>query len=241
MIDERDTLLKAWVEGVVGKVQVTHDMVGVDADGTGVSLYLLTVSPDATVMPVPRIPRERPPVRILLRYLVTTWAKTPPEAHRLLGQLLLQAMDHPEFVIESETLPLEGWEAFGIPPRPSFLLRTPLQVERRVDLAKPVLYPLVVEHVPFERFHGQVLGPDQTPLSGVVVEFSHGDPSVPPVEARTDVDGKFRVVKLPNAQSRARDPLKIRVRHRGRPTQIQTEGAAAEGAPLIIRVVNLEE
>ncbi|MGE3163638.1 MAG: Pvc16 family protein [Planctomycetota bacterium] len=241
MIDERDVYLKTWVEGVLGKVTVSFDMVGATATGAGVSLYLLRVTPDATVMPVPRAPRARPPVRIALHYLITTWAESPLEAHRLLGELLARALEQPDFVVEAEGYPESAWLAFGIPPRPGFLLRATLQIERKVDPAKPVLYPLVIEHKPLERLYGQVLGPNETPLTGVVVEFSSGDSEGPPLEARTDADGRFHVVTLPGARGRGRGAMKIRVRHRGRPTRIQTEGEAGEGVPLIIRVMSLEE
>ncbi|MCU0518329.1 MAG: DUF4255 domain-containing protein, partial [Oscillatoria sp. Prado101] len=73
---------------------------------------------------------QRTPLQAAARYLVTTWAGTPEDAHRLLGDLLFAAMDSAAFQAELNPLPAAAWTAFGLPPQPSFVLRVPLQIAR---------------------------------------------------------------------------------------------------------------
>jgi hypothetical protein len=63
------------------------------------------------------VPNHRPPLGISLRYLVTTWCENVKEAHRLLGDLMLAALEETKFEVEAIPAPVELWRAFGIAPR----------------------------------------------------------------------------------------------------------------------------
>ena len=87
MFDQVDRRLEEWVRRVLGPISVTFDPPSPVRDGTGVSCYLLAVVGDP-----PLRGNRRPPLQAALEYLVTTWAETPQEAHRLLGVLAFAAL-----------------------------------------------------------------------------------------------------------------------------------------------------
>src|SRR5579871_3191239 len=133
MIDGVDRQLKNWVSGVLESVEIRLEAPQATRQGRGISLYLMQLAS----MPPPSTTR-RPPLQVALRYLVTSWSEDPEEAHRLLGDLVFAAMARPEFQVELEVAPLDTWRAFGIAPRPSFVLRLPLQQARPEPEAKLV-------------------------------------------------------------------------------------------------------
>lgn len=229
MIEQMDAKVRAWIEATLDSTSVSFDRPVEEAEGAGVSAYLLTVSPSSE----PARLRDRPPLKIILRYLITTWAEDPHEAHRLLGELLVQALDHSEFETEPEPVADSLWAALGAVPQPSFVLEVPLLSERPAEAAAGiVLEPLVIEHRPVERVFGRVLGPGEAPVPDAVVQV---EPKGVPV--RTDADGRFRAM-TGTGKLQAK---KIRVRHKGRPASIRTEMGPNAGSPLTIRIQSLEE
>src|SRR2546421_5963544 len=139
MIDQVDRRLADWIAGTLDKkVEVSLAPPSEQATGQGVGLYLLELISN----PLPRGMR-RPPLQLMLRYLVTTRADKPEEAHRMLGELVVAAMENPEFEVEQESLPVAVWSAFGIVPRPAFVLRVPFRHERPERLAPRVRQPVV--------------------------------------------------------------------------------------------------
>src|SRR6266850_5283921 len=111
--------------------------------GRGVGLYLLEL-----VQSPPPSSNKRPPLQLALRYLITAWSGTPEDAHQMLVALMFAAMENKEFQVELEPLPVTVWTAFGVPPRPSFILRVPLRQERPQPQTKLVREPLRVESSP---------------------------------------------------------------------------------------------
>jgi hypothetical protein len=148
---------------------------------------------------------QRAPLQFWLRYLVTAWAEKPSQAHAILGELLLAAMDIPEYEVELDNIPPMIWVGFGIPPRPAFILRVPVRKERAQHPAQLVRELLHVEWAKTLRLKGVVFGPEDRPLSGVRIALmpEAGDHSLELEYARlcsstvTDERGLFTFARVP--------------------------------------------
>src|SRR3954452_165206 len=79
LIDQTDHQLSDWIGTVLPDTAINLGPPGSVTDGKGISLYLMELAASP-----PLRGSERPPLQIELRYLVTTWAEAPEEAHRLL-------------------------------------------------------------------------------------------------------------------------------------------------------------
>ena len=84
-------------------------------------------------------------LQFLNRYLVTVWGGSPEAERRLLGRLLVAAMDTREDELDLSAPSLELWRSFGVPPRPSFYLNVPVRLRRTRPAAPQVLHPAVVQ------------------------------------------------------------------------------------------------
>ena len=147
MIDEVDRSLREWITTVLGETPVSllppspQDRQNT-APVEGVGLYLL----DLQEGPAAR-ERRNQPLQLKVRYLITVSAAEPEEAHRRLGELAFAALASPEFEVELG-VPTALWPAFGVPPRPAFLLRVAVRRERPERPVPLVTEPLVVEAAP---------------------------------------------------------------------------------------------
>jgi hypothetical protein len=220
VIQLTDQSMKAWVQRVLGAVEVRLVAPGGAHQGAGVGLYLM----DLVDCP-PARQNGRPPLQFGLRYLVTTWADDPEEEHRLLGELAFAALDDADLDVELSPLPAATWAAFGLPPRPSFLLRVPIRRARPESPPKLVRAPIVVKSAPLVPLFGEVIGPNDAPLYGVTVEY----PALGLVE-RTDAKGRFHFVSVPEDGL----PKQLRVRLDGSELEVRVDQATAEAAPVVI-------
>ncbi len=186
MIDQVDRHLKEWVQQTLDVSVSLVPPADVPSD-RGVNLYLLELADKP-----PLRGTKRPPLQVSLRYLVTTWSDDVEEAHRWLGELLFGAMENSEFEVELDAIPATTWAAFGVTPRPSFILRVPLRLERPEPDTKLVRFPLVLQKVSLSGFRGVVLTPDDVPLSRALVEI----PGLQ-LTTRTDVHGRFSFPNVP--------------------------------------------
>ena len=223
-MDEIDQLLKDWIVSVCGEVQVSFAAPRREEEGEGVGLYLMEL-----LNAPPGMGSGRPPLRITLRYLVTTWAEQPGNAHRRLGQLMFAAMENKECEVALEPPSAAVWQAFGAPPRPAFVMRVPLarqRVERRAPLVRK---RLTIHPSPMRPLHGEVLGPGDVGIMGAEVSL----PALS-IAARTDYKGRFRFRAVPT-----QPPVtQLRVTARGRevPVAVNPEGVFTSESPLIIHV-----
>jgi hypothetical protein len=162
-----------------------------------------------------------------LRYLITTQAPKPEDAHQMLAALVIAAHDHPEFEVEQEPLPLSLWSVLGIPPRPAFVLRVPFRHERPEKLAPRVRKPIVIKQIALHSFGGQILGPEDIPLMNAQVEL-------PALElfTTTDFKGRFFFSAVPAAPG----ARLLRVRAKGQEFSINTEQAGSDQDPLVIHL-----
>ena len=226
MIDAADARLKEWVKAVAGTIDITLGPPRDVKAGRAVNLYLLEV----LQKPQPRGLR-RPPLEVTLRYLVTSWADSPEEAHGILGTLVFAAMEEEDFEVESERVSGDTWVALGLPPRPSFVLRVPVRKERPVTPVKLVRRPAIVSAVGTSTLYGVIVSPEDTPIVEALVEI----PSLQ-LLATTDREGRFAFTTVPS------EPRKkvLRVRARGRQFSVATEQPTSPTDPLVIRFNPME-
>lgn len=209
VIAETDERLRAWARDVARGVDISLRRPTDEATGTVVSLYLLDLMnvPPARTGP-------RPPTQIVLRYLVTAWAEEPESAHQILEELLFSAMETSDIEIESQAVDPQLWVAFGVAPRPAFVLRVPVRRVRAREEAPIVREFITVDVQPIIPLRGTVLGPRNLPLPDVRVEL----PSLE-LATRTDRRGFFQFPGVP-----ARDgPRTLRLEGKGRAMVVTAE------------------
>lgn len=226
MIDQIDQRLQAWVMQTLPGATVTLDPPGSERSGQGASLYLFELIDDP-----PLRGQQRTPLQAAARFLVTTWAGQPEDAHRLLSNLLFAAMEMTDFQVELSPLPATAWTTFGLPPQPSFVLRVPLQLARPQPPVPRVRHPLDVQPVPLATLQGQVLGPDDIPLADARVMVEGLD-----AVARTDASGNFHLDTLPAGPANRR----LRVRAKGQELTIDTRIPPPDDRPVIIRFTSFD-
>jgi len=219
MIDQVDRRLRDWVKSVAEGVEVRLEAPSAAETGQGIALYLMEVAS----LPPPST-HQLPPWQIGLRYLVTTWSQEAEEAHRLLGELVFAALRNPEFQVELAPVPVEVWRAFGIAPRPSFVLQVPLQQERAQPKVKLVRATPVVQTLPMAGLRGVVRGPGDIPLAGAEVQI----PALH-LTTHTDSQGRFYFAAVPGEGR----PTALRVKAKGREVNVTT---ADTGKPVLVRI-----
>jgi len=227
MIEKVDQRLSEWISSVL-----TEDVAVslLPPTGTGdkntVGLYLKDILPSA-----PTRGSRRPPLQVLLRYLVTCRAENQAEAHNMLGQLLFAAMEHPEYEVELEPVPAEVWTAFGTIPLPSFMLCLPLRLERPEEPVRLIRSPIEVNQSPLASMGGTILGPQQTPMTNARVELSTHN-----LVTRTDIKGRFIFPAVPIEPA----VKKLRMIARGRELFKEVDFTKIKQQPLIIHFDVLE-
>jgi len=228
MIDEIDTGLAGWVKEALGKekAEISFGAPEESPKETTVTLSLVGVLPT----PTPRTP-SKPPLKLVLRYLVSVQAPDTEDAHRILGTLAFSAMERPEFELELGAPEAALWPAFGVPLRPSFAIRVPLLKARPEPRARRVRYPIVIKTTPVRPIAGVVLGPGESPVMGAKV----GIPGGRPVE--TDHLGHFVIPGV------LRDfaPAALEVRAKGALETVPLGPQSAPGDSLVIHLNSLED
>ncbi|MEJ2164285.1 MAG: Pvc16 family protein [Desulfobacterales bacterium] len=227
MIDEIDQRLSEWIGSVLGEdIEVSLLPPADMGDKKFVGLYLKDILPSA-----PARGTRRPPLQVLLRYLVTARAKSPQEAHRILGQLLFAAMEHAEYEVELEPIPAQVWQAFGTMPMPAFMLRLPLRLERPEKPVRLIRSPIEVQQSPLASLEGTIVGPEEIPLANARVELSTHN-----LVARTDRKGRFLFPTVPTEPALK----KVRIIARGRELFKEVDYKKVQQKPLIIHFDVLE-
>jgi hypothetical protein len=210
MVNDIDQTLKEWVSTVVPGVAVTLDIpTDTKTADKGISVYLLDI-----LQTPPPSTLKRAPLQLTLRYLITAWSDSMEDAHKMLGQIAMAALDQSGFMVESESVPIELWRAFGIAPRPSVIVRLPLRQERPEPQSKPVLSPMQVKVSSVNSFFGVLIGrPGDLPLADAAVEVP-----LLGLLTRSDRKGRFSFHSVPSEL-----PLAIRIRAKGKEFQFQVE------------------
>ncbi len=173
---------------------------------------------------------KRAPLQMSLRFLICAWAAKPDQANDVLLRLAFAAMEQEGWELEFDALPMQAWSAFGISPRPSFVLRVPLRVERPEERAK-LVRSIKLQGLPITTLQGSVLGPDDVPIAGATVE-------APALQrwATTDGHGRFVLTGLPQAAQN-----RLVVNAKGKRIEVSPEGGLDPSQPLMIRLTSLED
>lgn len=183
-----DEKLMQWVAQTLPGTSISLEPPAKQGDESAVGLYLMEVAQT----PTPST-GTRPPLRLMLKYLVTVRDQSPEKAHGKLVQLMLAAMETTEYEVDAEPLPLTVWGAFGVVPRPCFLLRVPVSFEREQKKARPVSKPLQVRWSDAAPLYGIVEGPGDAVLSNCRIEI----PALN-IATTTDYAGKFFFSSVPD-------------------------------------------
>lgn len=223
MIDEIDAALTTWASSALpGKVTVSLAAPGPPPAGkpeSWVGLYLQAVTSSDK--------KRSDPLRewqLVARYLVTAWASKPEDEHKMFGGLLAAALNDGSKDVDLSPLPAETWSAFGIPPRPSFALLCPFQVERPVEKAPLVTKPTVIRLESGVSLSGRVLGPGSHPIGGAEVRLV----GLAGQFVTTDHRGRFRFPLSPRGASQ------LEVSAKG--TKKVFTVAAGQGEPVTLRL-----
>jgi hypothetical protein len=213
VIDQVDDNLSNWVETILGGLKPSLSA-PTEANGTlAVNLYLLELVDDPL-----RRNTSRPPLQPALRYLVTSSAEEPKDAHRLLGTLLMAALNNPSYEVELEPVPHNTWSAFKIAPRPSFILRVPLEREWPISTVPLVTEGAATQGAPMLDMHGVLLGPNDVPIANGRIEI----PNLYRY-TYTDSKGRFQLNGVP-ASPRVKT-LRIMARNRELTVHVAETGA----------------
>jgi len=190
-MEQTDQQLKAWCLGVLADVEVTFDAPAANAArerGSRVSLYLMALAPlPSTCGMAPA------PYQLNLQYLVTVSDADIVRSHQLLAALAFDAMGNPDFELDLSALPAATWAAFGVAPRPGFVIRRALRHARAATRTPVVERQPLIKAARLARIAGVVLGPGDTPLTGARVEL----PSMGRVTG-TDERGNFSFDGVPD-------------------------------------------
>lgn len=221
-IDDIDEWLEDWITERLDVSTVSFDPPGEESSARGVSVFLRQLV-DA---PPPRT-TEPTPLQVILQYLVTTWAETPQGAHRILGDLVFEAMQTEEFDLELAGPVDTFWTSLDIPPRPSFFIRMPFRRERPRPDARMVEQPLVLETTQVRPMAGRIVGPEDVPIAGASVEFPAFN-----TRTKTDRKGRFRFEAVPTQS----EPERLIVRAKGTTSETRVDLAENDGDLLTIRI-----
>jgi len=138
-----------------------------------------------------------PPFQVLLRYLVSVVTDDPIESQRLLCALIFSAQARSEFEVELSSVSVDLWRAFDVSPRPAFLLRVPLRLEREEISVPRVRQAPELRHRRLRRLQGVVMGPGDLPVVDARVELPAAR-----LVTQTDSRGRFFFAGVPS-ESRA--------------------------------------
>jgi len=221
-----DQLIKEWATSVLPGIPVSLATPAAQNSGRGVSFYLMEVRNSPT-----HLTSRAAPLELSLRYLVTSWAETPEEAHQILTDLAFAALANRDVQVELDAVSMETWTALGVPPSPSFVVRVPLRQARTEPPTKMVRERLKLSPTTLVPFHGLIVGPGEIPLANSLIDI----PGMR-LSTQSDYRGQFHFVAVPSEGSKT-----IRVRAKGRELTVVCEGVFSdESDPFVIHFTPLE-
>jgi hypothetical protein len=227
MIAEADADLESWISPLVVPAGVSVGSPAVSATGSGVNLHLLALAGHP-----PLRGAGRPPIQAKLRYLVTAWAPTASEAHRLLDSVLVAAAQRDDVEVVLEALDATTWLAMGIRPQAALLLDVPVRQELPVPVPRRVLGVPEVRFAAIGSLDGVLLGDQDVPVADAEVVLAS-----PRRRAWTDSRGRFLLAGVPVDGG----PRHLRVSARGKTTTVDLSEGEVPGVPVIVRIDVLED
>lgn len=220
------TNLEQWVHAAAADAAWTLTMPSdkTPASATSISTYLLETMPAPTAST-----SRRPSIKWTLRFLVTAWAADPAAALSLLLNLALTASAQTTWQVEPTPPPAETWNAFNLVPRPSFVLRMPVELVQPT-IAAPSAKSISINGDQILPLHGFLLGPGDVPLANGVIQ-------VPALHLRTVTDyrGEFSLAGVPGTAQTT-----LHISARGASLDVICRAIDHVTSPLILRMSTLE-
>jgi hypothetical protein len=195
--------LVSWLAGAVSVPVRVGPPAGTGASGPEVSVWPVALLPERAVH---GSGQAREPFRFQVRYLVTAGGPVE-QLSTVLDQVLVAAVRAGDLTPRLDPVPPQLWLALQVAPQAAIHIDVPTQVARPVPPVPVVRSPLRVQDIPLRPLHGRVLGPQDTPMSGVRVEVVATGGST-----YTDADGGFSFTALPADQ-----PTRLRLSGKSRP------------------------
>lgn len=188
MLNETSRTVLEWASEVSGVGQTALSLPDSPISGPHVSVLLT----DFQNHP-PLRGNGRTPLQFIARYLVTTMAPEPEEAHRILGELIFAALENSTFDVDFQPVDSRHWQALGSAPLPSFMLCVPVHRTRPESTAPHVRKPITIQTGMQSVLEGIVTSPEMTPVPGARVELLATGESRAGASTSTDVGGQFRM------------------------------------------------
>jgi len=210
----------------------SHDF-DTDEENLVLSALLLTARADPqrrSQGPVRRRPSSRPLAKLC--YLVRIGApERSDKCERALLSVMAQAQRTAGLNPLAEALSPSWWVAYGIPPRPAFLMEATV-----TETAEPADTAVVREHrldlTAMQTLHGRVVAADDTPIPDAEIQISASG-----TITRSDSAGNFRL--RVGTVGKAGAGGWVRVRARGFEQRLRVPESAAEQEPWLIRMEQL--
>lgn len=224
MLEKADQEVRLWAESVADSVALSFSMPNDQPDKPVINLYLVDFEPVPTS-------GNRMIDLFRVRYLVSTWADNPEQAHALLGQLFQSALEYSKFEVSAEPLPAHFWSAFKIAPRPSFFINYVLTLTKKPAIAPRVTEPPTISNTPAISIHGVLTGPRDIPLAKTRIELPKYKRS-----SVTDNLGRFNL----GAISAATSPLKFLIHIKSLANPLAYDFSKPDGQEILINLHKLE-
>lgn len=209
MIEQADATVSEWIEATCPDAEISLALLGdAPAKKATVVCYLIGFAPTPPARPA--VGAKAAPLQFSVRYLVMAVGRDAREEHKLLGELIPAALDHPGFEVDLAPHPAELWTALRLVPRPAFMLQVLLSRARPEPEAR-LVRELVLRDSPMCSIAGRVVGPKSTPLAGARLEIPSMNLSI-----FTDERGRFAFPPIPSQPL----PGQLLVTARGRRLEI---------------------
>lgn len=223
MLSKTDQLVEDWVREVVGGAELSFQAPGSESATGSIGAYLYEVrQADKRAGGARRFP-----IKLELRYLITTWSQQPKEAHRVLGELLISAIESPDFDVDPVPPAPVFWNSFQCSPRPCFVLCVSAYHEFTDEVAPRVKAAPAVRATMVGELQGSVIGPGGVPLSGASVDIPEYS-----LATTSDVNGHFYFASVPT------DPVPsvIVVTYKGVEHRFDTRVRTESDQPIVIEI-----
>lgn len=188
MLDETSRTVIDWASRVAGDAEPSLALPDSPVQAPHVSLLLIEFADHP-----PLRGNGRPPLQFIARYLVTVTAPETEDAHRILGELLFAALESATFDAELRAIDPPLWRAFGVTPRPAFVLSVPVRRARPEERPPQVRQPITIETTTPRVVEGVVVGPGEVPVPDARVELLGPGGGGDARSASTDSSGHFRM------------------------------------------------
>jgi hypothetical protein len=182
-------LVDTWIRPALGDVVVAFAAPPISGAGGPPSIHLTLL--DTVPATAARATHQPGPLQLRARFLVTASAPTQGEADRAIVALAFAALATGTPELEREPPGADLWPAIGFEARPSLVIRTLLELERHVPLARRVR-KVVTHWVPRRPLTGRVVGPEDIPIAGALIEVEGMG-----LTAYSNHRGEFRLVGVP--------------------------------------------